>query len=417
MGLEQLIFVVIAFAFFIYMFYKMMRINDISYIIVLVLETVAIILNFLEVLFEIKLNIVLIILKYLLGIILPTLVIIIETKGKSIAEIYNLYMVKNLLKLENTKKAKKILLVLTSKYPENYEAHRLLAEVYEKEGGMRKAIDEYVQAVDLNKKDYDSYYKVAYLLTHLDRRDDASEMLFNLLKVKPDYYEATTLLGDILIEEEKYKEAVNVYQEALKYNPMSFDINYNLGIVYTMLNDFKSAKKCYEMAAQINALSYGAKYALAEIELIYKNPEEAEKHFLEVIESDELSADAYYELAKIYLIKGEMDTAIKYANVAIDVNAKRIVKKIKLDPMFIPIFAKLSIPFNLEHKDENKEAINKENMENKKLEKKEIKAKEHLEEMIDITRNLTNEDIQALKNQIHLSNVRKTKEKEEREKH
>ena len=65
MELEQLIFVVIAFAFFIYMFYKMMRINDISYIIVLILETSAIILNFLEVLFKIKLNMFLLVLKYL----------------------------------------------------------------------------------------------------------------------------------------------------------------------------------------------------------------------------------------------------------------------------------------------------------------------------------------------------------------
>ena len=39
-------------------------------------------------------------------------------------------------------------------------AHKMLAEIYEKEGGMRKAIDEYVIAVDLNKKDYDSYYKI-----------------------------------------------------------------------------------------------------------------------------------------------------------------------------------------------------------------------------------------------------------------
>lgn len=35
---------------------------------------------------------------------------------------------------------------------------------------MRKAIDEYVQAVDLNKQDYDSYYKVAELLNNLDKK-------------------------------------------------------------------------------------------------------------------------------------------------------------------------------------------------------------------------------------------------------
>ena len=59
---------------------------------------------------------------------------------------------------------------------------------------MRKAIDEYVQAIDLDKQDYDSYYKVAKLLNGLDKKDEASEMLFNLLNKKPDNYEASMLL-------------------------------------------------------------------------------------------------------------------------------------------------------------------------------------------------------------------------------
>ena len=95
----------------------------------------------------------------------------------------------------------------------------MLAEVYEKEGGMRKAIDEYVIAVDLNKKDYDSYYKISYLLNELDKPDDAIVMLNNLLSKKPEYINATILLGDILSSQERYKEALNIYTNALKYSP------------------------------------------------------------------------------------------------------------------------------------------------------------------------------------------------------
>ena len=97
-----------------------------------------------------------------------------------------------------------------------------------------------------------------------------------------------------------------------------------------MLNDFQNAKICYEKAAEINTLAYNAKYSLAEIALIYKDLEEAEKRFLEAIEEEELSADGYYELSKIQLIKGEKDTAIKYVNLAIDINSKKIVKKQQL---------------------------------------------------------------------------------------
>ncbi len=391
MIVEQLIFTVISFAIFVYMFLKMIRNNDTSYVTILVLEAVGIALNFVEVLFDVKLNIVFIILKYVFAILLPIAIIILEKRNVRLFEGIGLLKVKLLIMFGNTKKAKQILLGILEKNPNSYKAHLYLAKLYEEEGGMRRAIDEYVHAIDLNKQDYESYYKVADLLNQLNKKDEAAQMLSNLLNKKPDNLEASELLGKILIEKEMYKEAANVYQDALKYSPLSYEINYNLGMVYTMLNDFQNAKICYEKAANINSLAYNSKYSLAEIALIYKDLEEAEKKFQEVLEDEELSADAYYELSKIYLMKGNKDIAIKYANTAIDVDSKKIVEKIKKDPIFIPIFAKLSIPFNLEEKED----------ETKNLSEIEIKSKEHLEEMVEITRSLSYQDIDLLKTKIH----------------
>ena len=399
MIIEQFIFTVVSLAIFVYMFFKMIKNNDTSYIVILILEAIGIALNFLEFALFIELNMLLNILKYVLSIVIPGIVIIIEMKGMTLIEIMNIARAKMFLTAGNDKKAKEALLNLVSKIPDSYKGHKMLAELYEKEGGMRKSIDEYVQAIDINKKDYESYYKVAELLNNLDKKDEATEMLFNLLNKKPDMYKATELLGDILISKEMYKDAVNVYQEALKYNPVSYEIHYNLGIAYTMLNDFQNAKICYEKAAEINSLLYNAKYSLAEIALIYKDLEEAEKKFLETIEEDELSADAYYELAKICLMKGDKETAINYVNTAIDIASKKIVEKVKKEPLFIPIMARISIPFNLEN-EEAKEI---------KLTEKEIKAKEHLEEMVDITRHLSYNDINLLKKNAKEKNGRDIK--------
>lgn len=411
MIVEQLIFTVISFAIFVYMFLKMIRNNDTSYVTILVLEAVGIALNFVEVLFDVKLNIVFIILKYVFAILLPIVIIILEKRNVRLFEGIGLLKVKLLIMFGNTKKAKQILLGILEKNPNSYKAHLYLAKLYEQEGGMRRAIDEYVHAIDLNKQDYESYYKVADLLNQLNKKDEAAQMLSNLLNKKPDNLEASELLGQILIEKEMYKEAANVYQEALKYSPLSYEINYNLGMVYTMLNDFQNAKICYEKAANINSLAYNSKYSLAEIALIYKDLEEAEKKFQEVLEDEELSADAYYELSKIYLMKGNKDIAIKYANTAIDVDSKKIVEKIKKDPIFIPIFAKLSIPFNLEEKED----------ETKNLSEIEIKSKEHLEEMVEITRSLSYQDIDLLKTKIHnkekIIEQENEYEKDEKERH
>ena len=392
MILEQLIFTILAFGLFVYIFFKMMQKNETNYIGILVMQAIGIALNFISVSIKKELGPFFMVVKYLLGIILPIAIIVIEKRNIPLIQVLNITKAKIYLKLGNNKKAKEQLINLVTKYPENYIGHKMLAEIYELEGGMRKAIDEYVQAIDVNKKDYDSYYKIAELLNNLDKSDEASEMLFNLLSKKPDYYKATELLGDILLTKEMYKEAANIYQDALKYNPLSFELNYNLGIAYTMLNDFQNAKICYDRAADINSLSFNSKYSLAEIALIYKELDEAEKYFMEALEEDQLAADSYFELSKISMIKGDSEKAIQFANVAIDIDAAKVVPKIKKDPIFIPVIARISIPFNINIPEDN-EIDEKEN----KFEEKEIIAKKHLEDMSDITRNLSYDDIKMLK--------------------
>ena len=179
MEAEQLIFAVVALVFFIYIFYSMIKNNDTSYVIILIIQVLGIALNFFEVLFGIKLNVFFVIVKYILAILIPVVIILLSRRGKPLFEIVNLIKANIWLKFENNKKAKQALIDLVTKYPENYNGHKMLAKIYEQEGGMRKSIDEYVQAIDSNKKDYDSYYKVAELLNGLEKQDEAAEMLFN----------------------------------------------------------------------------------------------------------------------------------------------------------------------------------------------------------------------------------------------
>ena len=390
MLLEQLIFIIIAFALFVYMFSQLIKKNDTRYVPILAIQALGIAIDFVYLYFtEQDIGTATRIIIYTLSIIIPILIIAIEKINSNISEVIDSFIARIYLVLGNTKAAKNKLIKLVTQHPESYIGHKLLAQIYEKEGGQRKAVDEYIKVIDINKQDYDSYYKVSNLLIDLDKKDEATKMLTNLLSKKPDYTEATVVLGDLLIEQENYKEAVNLYTEALKYNPTSYDLNYNLGIVYTMLNDFQNAKMYYEKAAELNTIIYNTKYSLAEIALIYKELEEAEQYFLQTIEDEELCADAYLELAKICLIKNDKEQAIRYANAAIEEEPKRIVEKIQKDVTFAVILSKLSIPFNLEIEGEE-EKIHK-------LSKKEIKAKEHLEQMVEITKKIGYNDFKIFR--------------------
>ena len=402
MLVEKIIFSILAFYLFLVMFFKMIKKIDAAYVAILILQAIGIAISFIEIIFTLQYNIFVKIIIYLISIVIPAIIIYLERKGKNFSEYIYISLAKFYRMTGNTKKSKSILLSLVDKYPESYSAHRMLAEVYEKEGGMRKAIDEYVIAVDLNKKDYDSYYKISYLLNELDKKEDAIIMLNNLLSKKPEYINATMLLGDIISSQERYKEALNVYTNGLKYSPNNYDLYYSMGIVYTMLNDFPNAKICYEKAATINSLLYHAYYSLGQINLIEMDLDEAEKYFTKCLESKEHEPDAYYKLGKIYMLRGDHDNAVKFVNLAIELD-NNYIKIANQEPIFIPVKSKFQIPI-----------IDEEDIKPRKTTytKKELKAKEHLDNTYNVVGKL---NIYKIKPSIKTKNYENIKNEKERE--
>ena len=87
---EQLIFTVLAFALFIFVFFKMIKNNDTSYVIILLLEAIGIALNFFEVLFDVKINSFFMVLKYIFAILIPIIAVILEKYNMSLYEIINI---------------------------------------------------------------------------------------------------------------------------------------------------------------------------------------------------------------------------------------------------------------------------------------------------------------------------------------
>ena len=107
MLVEQIIFTFISFAIFVLMFFRMIKNNDTTYVVILVLEAIGISLNFLEVLFDIKLNMIFVIIKYILAILLPILIIILEKKGISLLEMVNIQKAKIAMNLGDNKRQNK----------------------------------------------------------------------------------------------------------------------------------------------------------------------------------------------------------------------------------------------------------------------------------------------------------------------
>ena len=367
---EKIFFYVISIALFVIMFLKMMKKNDILTLISLILQAIGIGINFISLIFKIELNLFFVLLTYLMSVIIPIAILVCEYNGINLMEKIYMILAKTYMLRKDTKDAKKILISLIEKNDNCIEAHKMLAEIYEKEGGLRKSIDEYVKVVDLDSNAYDSYFKIAVLLKELGNKEDSLDMLTKLVNKKPDYLEASIELSDMLCAQERYKEAISVMNEVAKYHQNNFDVYYTMGMIYTMLNDFSSAKMCYEKAAVINSIEHNTDYNIGMIELIIGELEESEKYFTKCIEDEELSPLAYYQLAKIYMLKSDKDTSVKALNIAIELD-NNLYKKAVEEPIFIPIKGYIDYP-NIDEEDIE--------LKQTKSSEKEKKVRKHLEE-------------------------------------
>lgn len=333
---ERIIFSLVSFLLFAYIFlFKMMKKNDTTYLAILVCQAIGILLNLIRILFDTLNGAISVIIMYVFSIIIPAVVVLLENKNINCSEWIQLSLAKIYSVLGNEKKAKDILINIVIKYDKSYKAHKMLAEIYEKEGGMRKAIDEYVKALDLMPSDYITYFKISVLLKELGKKEESIQMLKTLVNKRPEMKEANKMLADLLLDEKKYKQAITIYVQAIKYDSDNAELYYNLGNAYSRMNEFSLAKECYKKTTQIDSTNYNAFYRLGQISLLYRDIESAEKYFLESIYG-ETEIKSYYQLAKIYMIKNNKTKSATNINSAIQMDSTYY--KIAIDePIFLPI--------------------------------------------------------------------------------
>lgn len=370
--IEKIIVTLVSFVLFVYVFFfKMIKKNDTNYLIILGIEAIGILINFIQIIFGVLKTGFFSGLVYIFSIIIPVLVFLLEYKNINVSEIMYVLVSKICLLFGNTKKAKELLINLSEKYPKSYYAHKMLAEIYEKEGGMRKSIEEYVKVLEIKRNDYKSYYKISILLRDLGRNKQAIQMLENLLKVKPEHFQASEMLAELLIENEEYKKAITVINKALKTHEDKEKLIYNLGIAYVKTNDFSLAKKCFEQVVCINNQNYNAYYRLGQIALLYRDYDMAENYFSNS-SYNEKEAKSYYELTKIYIMKNQKDKAALTIEKAINADSG-FYQMAKEEPMFFSL----------------KQYIKKPEIIVKTPKQEEVKTEKMIEEYLNDTYNLT----------------------------
>lgn len=325
--IELIIFGIISLTLFTYIAKRSLEIRSYVSNIILILNIVGIIIMPLIYVKTNKIYMASRIISLILGIILPIVIIIIEYLTKvSYDEKIILYIAEFYEFIKNRKKAKDIIVKYLEKYDDSYLLHKKLATIYEKEGGTRKAIDEYVEAVSIKGTDYETYFRVIELLEYLDKKDEAITLIERLLKVYKRYPKAYIMYANLILEKGNLKEVAKIYEEGLSYNKESKEIMYNLASIYVRLNEYSLAKKNLESIFKLDKKSHIVCLNLAQIAMIEREYSEA-KMYLDIAKKEkEIEDIVYYEIAKINVLERKEEEAISNLNKALEINPNIIVK-------------------------------------------------------------------------------------------
>lgn len=332
--IELIIFGIISLILFTYIAKRSLEIRSYVSNIILILNIVGIIIMPLIYVKTNKIYMASRIISLILGIILPIVIIIIEYLTKvSYDEKIILYIAEFYEFIKNRKKAKDVIVKYLEKYDDSYLLHKKLATIYEKEGGTRKAIDEYVEAVSIKGTDYESYFRVIELLEYLDKKDEAITLIERLLKVYKRYPKAYIMYANLILEKGNLKEVAKIYEEGLSYNKESKEIMYNLASIYVRLNEYSLAKKNLESIFKLDKKSHIVCLNLAQISMIEREYSEA-KMYLDIAKKEkEIEDIVYYEIAKINVLERKEEEAISNLNKALEINPN-IIGKINATEIF-----------------------------------------------------------------------------------
>lgn len=171
------------------------------------------------------------------------------------------------------------------KMPASFMAHNNLGMLYEQDGRLKDAIEEYKKALELNPDSAETHTNLGFIYRRQDKLVEAKEEHLAALQLKPNFVAARLNLGIIYLDQGLLEKALQEFQIASKLNPYNADAYYNIGLVYYRWNQIDRAIENFKYALKLNP-----------------------------------SSPVYYnELANAYLQNNQVGTAIEYYKTALKI--------------------------------------------------------------------------------------------------
>ena len=146
-------------------------------------------------------------------------------------------------------------------------------------------------------------------------------------------------LGEALVDQERYDEAIDYLRNVMQIMPDSSEIHNNLGSALSMIDDYEGARQHYETALQLKPNSKQANNNMGVLMNEIGRPDEALRYFQAAIEIDPQFDLSHAGMGESLSEMGKSEEAIQYYRTAI-----------RLNPGFVGAYNNLAIELSRQGK-------------------------------------------------------------------
>ncbi|MCK4810242.1 MAG: tetratricopeptide repeat protein [Candidatus Omnitrophica bacterium] len=267
-----------------------------------------------------------------------------ESKDRKIQELVNIDKAYAYLNLSEFDKAKEMFKEFIRNFPySDYIPSVLLnlGALCEKNGEFKDALRHYQRIIDAYQ-DTTSYYEANMALACLywENKDlvKAKFYLNRLKKIenKKIAYKAELYLGEILAQEGKVEEALDLYGKLIRLNqPISGMASAKKAFLYKELKDYQNAVVFFKQAVEKGIENPQVHFSLGYcLEKSAREPEAISEYFriVHLFNDSKYKVKAYFRIAKIYEKQNKLDEAKKVYNKLIELDvAEANIARIRIE--------------------------------------------------------------------------------------
>ena len=184
-----------------------------------------------------------------------------------------------------------------------------------------KAILDIEKAIQLNEK-YIYFNTLGCIHFEMGQSEKANNSLLKSYSLNDKYCEPLNNLAKLSLKKKKINQAIDYFKKSLFINNNDHNVLNDLGSIFLSINNFEEALNLFNKGIELSPNNYNLNLNLGNLfsnEKCKKFHFETSRNFYDkAISIDKVAPNAYLNLGLLYKIIGDNYNAIKYFNIAFD---------------------------------------------------------------------------------------------------